>query len=172
MRKQLIFIEIANAVNRAPYDDSRAVVVPGPDDERVSLRVNGRVVTNMVTYAQMSPSSPGTGVRMMVMVGAPGERRWWPQKKDGSFSWDAIAKYLLLLLRTGGEEMTDEKRVRRLEEIRDEVLELVEEADCLVKGTRVQAHARAYWVPWLRKMVNGDPDDSLQADVDELRREL
>lgn len=61
--------------------------------------------------------------------------------------------------------------VSRLADIKQEISNLVDEAERLVMGTSVEAHAKAYWIPWLRNMLEGDPS-CMQGDIDDLRGDV
>lgn len=61
--------------------------------------------------------------------------------------------------------------VSRLADIKQEISDLVDEAEGIVKGTSVESHAHAYWIPWLRSMLEGDPS-CMQGDIDDLTRDV
>lgn len=48
------------------------------------------------------------------------------------------------------------EKIDRLEEIRDEMLELVGETEQLLRGTTEEAHARAYWLSSLKIALTDD----------------
>jgi len=61
--------------------------------------------------------------------------------------------------------------VERLADVKQEISDLVDEAEELISGTSVEAHAKAYWIPWLRNMLEGDPS-CMQGDIDDLRKDV
>jgi hypothetical protein len=62
--------------------------------------------------------------------------------------------------------------LNRLEQIKDEILELNNEALTLVEGTSEEGRARAYWVAHIRQAVYaGWGQDTLKHATDRLRKE-
>lgn len=71
--------------------------------------------------------------------------------------------------------MNNEERADRLEEIKESIKELLDEAGRLVRGTVVEDRAKAYWLAHLRISLDRDHgyldrSPTMQSDIDVLRR--
>jgi len=67
-------------------------------------------------------------------------------------------------------EYTD--KADRLEEIKDEIDGLINEAAGLLRGTGIiESRAKAYWLAWIESMLSGRETCTMQDTINELRED-